>query len=248
MRFRNKTLKLLMLAALLLMTGFIIRLAIKQQLALYVHPRYILFTVSMSIIAAVFIADYGVGLFRGLRASKSQIRITRQEVLSIIPVVLVILMILVAPQRALTSSAAQQRGLGEGSVGQNIGVFSSSSLTNYSTNFDSLTFNDWITIFGAGQFADSYIGKQATVSGFVVAAEEYDNNFYVSRFFVTCCAVDATPLGIKIQQKDWHKDYKEDQWVEVRGTIAKSPSGIYDYVIIPDNIRIIEQPRNPYAN
>jgi len=145
----------------------------------------------------------------------------------------------------LSSDAATRRGLSQASI---VGTSAptSSSLNQFSTDFGNLSLHDWDTILNSGRDARSYVGKQATISGFIAAPSNTDaNSFYLSRFFVTCCAVDATPIGIKIILPNWLTSYKEGQWLRVNAVVQTQGTG---YILKPTSVHPIPVPEQPYAN
>ena len=79
-------------------------------------------------------------------------------------------------------------------------------------------------------------------------SDDPDNMFYVSRFVVTCCAVDAQPLGVPVYLPGWQSTLEADTWVEVSGPFASNPSrsSTQAIVIVPDSVEAVEQPREPY--
>jgi uncharacterized repeat protein (TIGR03943 family) len=93
-------------------------------------------------------------------------------------------------------------------------------------------------------------GKPATaLLGFVTPdADDPDNMFYVSRFAVTCCAVDAQPLGMPVYLPGWQSTLEAGSWVEVSGPFVSNPSQASTQAIViePDSVEAVEQPREPY--
>jgi putative membrane protein len=72
--------------------------------------------------------------------------------------------------------------------------------------------------------------------------------FYVSRFRLTCCAVDAQPLGLPVYLPGWQEkeELKEDSWVHLKGQFSKTDQHIAEpAIIIPQSIDPTPQPENP---
>ncbi|EGW36626.1 TIGR03943 family protein [Desulfosporosinus sp. OT] len=55
------------------------------------------------------------------------------------------------------------------------------------------------------------------------------NQFVISRFVITCCIVDATPIGIIVESPD-APNLKADNWVEVEGILQKRIIGGADEI------------------
>jgi uncharacterized membrane protein YcgQ (UPF0703/DUF1980 family) len=66
---------------------------------------------------------------------------------------------------------------------------------------------------------------------------------------VTCCAVDAQPLGVPVLLPGWQDRFAADDWVEVTGGFSPNPdpSAAEPLVLVPDTIEKIDQPAQPYV-
>ena len=86
------------------------------------------------------------------------------------------------------------------------------------------------------------------------------NQFVISRFVITCCIVDATPLGIIVESPD-APNLKADTWVEVEGLLEKRVIGGADKInsvhnfhqandgvpcLVVTSCKIIATPQDPY--
>ena len=243
MRYKLRTANVLMSAALLLATGFIMRLSFTHRLALYINPRYIWFAGVMAGVAALLTAGYALRF--GYHGS-GHTRATWGRLLKLIPVCAALGVVLLAPQRSLSATAATQRGLSPAVAGPATAPITRSSYSQFSASADTLSFNDWSVVFSSVQDAKTFLGQQANLSGFVAPDPQNDVNvFYLSRFFITCCAVDATPIGVKVASPQWRSNYKEGQWLQVAATV-RAQNG--EYILQATNIRPIPQPGDPYAN
>jgi len=68
------------------------------------------------------------------------------------------------------------------------------------------------------------------LSGFVYKDPKLaKNQFVISRFVITCCIVDATPIGIIVESPD-APNLKTDSWVEVEGLLQKRVIGGADKI------------------
>lgn len=114
-------------------------------------------------------------------------------------------------------------------------------------NTDNYNLGEWISAISYNPDLNSYIGKSVKVSGFVFPKETFgDDMFLVSRFVVTCCAVDARPLGLPVQF-NWRDNFKVDDWVEVLGKFdVQNINDREQLVIIAEGLRKIDIPSNPY--
>ena len=109
---------------------------------------------------------------------------------------------------------------------------------------------EWAAILRQTSDLSFFADKPVTdLVGFVIADEDDPENvFYVSRFVVTCCAVDAQPLGVPVHLPDWAATFEPDSWVSVSGEFASNPSSssLQPVAVIPDTVDPVEQPREPY--
>jgi len=70
----------------------------------------------------------------------------------------------------------------------------------------------------------------------------------VSRFIVTCCAVDAQPVGVPVYAPNWKADLAVDDWVRVTGSFGVNPSSssAQSIAVTADTVTPIEEPDEPY--
>lgn len=106
---------------------------------------------------------------------------------------------------------------------------------------------DWIGLITIDPNLANYESKEATVEGFIFALEEFDENiFMISRYVVSCCVVDSTPLGLFVEV-DWRENFTEREWVRVHGYFKIGEvEGQKVLIIVADNIEEIEVPEIQY--
>ena len=219
------------------------------RLELYIHPRYTVFTIVMAVIggaatvAAFLIVpghahdeDDDEPLRSGWRAA---VAIGG----SVLLVAASVVALLVLPPVTLTSATADNRDIADSTA-------LSSADTTALVGGDSTTFTvkDWATLLHQGLGDDFFAGKTADFSGFLVASDDPDV-VYVARFLVTCCAVDAQPLGVPVLLPGWQDDFSADDWVEVTGGFSASadPAAAEPIVLVPATVEGIERPAQPYV-
>ncbi len=85
--------------------------------------------------------------------------------------------------------------------------------------------------------------KDVAVEGIIYKGEEKEK-FTLIRFLITCCAADATPLGIEVEYKaETGKELKNEEWVKVKGK-AKIEEG--KIKIYAEEIEKTNPPKDPY--
>ncbi|MDR3601318.1 MAG: TIGR03943 family protein [Desulfosporosinus sp.] len=86
------------------------------------------------------------------------------------------------------------------------------------------------------------------------------NQFVISRFVMTCCIVDATPIGIIVESSD-APNLKADTWIEVDGLLQKRTlDGVVDIksvqnfhetedgipYLLATRCKVVATPKDPY--
>ncbi len=219
-------------------------LAASGQLGLYIHPRYFTFTtilVGLGLLATV--AAHAVagrttdddhdhpeaGGWRGrLRGSGG-----------VLAALALVIGLLIVPPATLSTVTVEQRDL-------NSSVEPDTQLIGA----DPATFQlrDWAALLSHPSTAITYAGQQVSLSGFVTPAPDGNPDvFYLARFVVTCCTVDAQPVGIPVAAAAWANAHPVDGWLQVTGTLVTSEASTTGGVVLkPSALEPIEQPAQPY--
>lgn len=224
--------------------------AISDQLVLYIHPRYVIFTIVMVVIALVLVvasllhrSNAGEVVDDEPRRGVRALGITAAAVAGLMAVGMVLL-----PPATLSATTAQQRDLNSTALNassQTVDAAAGASAAAVA----SFTVLDWASLLRQTSDLAFYADKPVDVVGFVAASpDDPENVFYVSRFFVTCCAVDAQPAGVPVYAPGWAAQFPEDSWVQVTGLFTTNPSSgsAEPLAIDPEQILPVEQPREPY--
>ncbi|MDG0813417.1 TIGR03943 family putative permease subunit [Cohnella rhizosphaerae] len=97
-------------------------------------------------------------------------------------------------------------------------------------------------------FPDSFVGRRASIAGFVYRDDTIgDGQFVLGRFAVQCCAADAIPYGIVVESPDAAK-YASDKWMTVTGILAKTTVGGSEVLLLKaDAATGIEPADDPYV-
>ncbi len=108
---------------------------------------------------------------------------------------------------------------------------------------------DWVRAFNYAEDLSVFAGEPADVIGFVYHDSSLGaGEFMISRFTVTCCAADATAIGMRVQ---WPAaDALEgNAWVRVRGVVqAGAYAGRPIPVIMAESVEGVTTPRQPYLS
>lgn len=249
--------------AISLFNAYALLLYFQGELTLYIHPRYVLFTVALN---ALSLAACYVGFVltarrvsRGVPSGVLDNGPRWRPSATFLVAGLVLVAAYVLPASTLSSGTADQRadnlnGAGAPSADDSgaLAAFTTGSTPTLSDAATAdLAIEDWTSAFGAEPNPDFYEDKEVDVVGFVFRPEGAPRDvFYVSRFVVTCCAVDAQPIGLPVRSPGWEELFEEDAWVRVEGSFTEVDEGYVDepVVVEPGRVSSTEEPQNPYVN
>ncbi len=235
-------------AAIAVFAAVTLWLAVEGRLGFYIHPRYNIFTTVMAVIglALVVIAavtpkshDHDHDAPRRTRQKKTT------DMISAAITTAVLLVVIVLPPTTLSSATAANRSAND------VGVVTSADDLEESGSaelFASLTVRDWAGLLMRNQSPTFYRGKPVNAIGIVTPSNVSPDAFNLTRFVVTCCAVDAQPVSITVYQPGWKNTLQVDSWVRVQGGFQPAPAGFTGtaLVLIPVEISDEEVPREPY--
>lgn len=220
-------------------------LAATGRLTLYIHQRYIVFTTSMAVVALVMAS---ASVITQSRAHQHTHFAWWRRVAACVMVCVVAGMALFVPPTALTTTTATQRGINKGAVTR----LSTDKLSQASIfaqrDYSHLTIKEWAGLLAQTHDSAFYRGKTVNLTGFVTPDTADAQVFYVSRFVVTCCAVDAQAVGVPVYAPGWRERYQPNSWVTVTGDFAAHPQQHRQQpiVIMPRSVTSTTQPKEPY--
>ena len=225
-------------------------LALSGRLGLYIHPRYFEFTVVMAvlagvaaIVAAAFLpqAGHDDGHEHEQPSGRRAGWLTAGSIALIVATTAVLL---VVPPSTLTSGTVAQRDI-NASAGDAV-----DAPALVAGDGSAFTVKDWAGLLRQGADEHYLSGARPDVVGFVTPdPDDPENVFYVARFVVTCCAVDAQPVGVPVYLPGWQQAHPIDSWVRVSGRFAPNPSATSMQEIALDaaSVEAVEQPADPYV-
>ena len=216
------------LIAMLLVAFSSIVLAFHNKLSFYIHPRYIVSTVVLSIVAIC------LGMW-SVKTSQQNSKIIKHKN---IMVLLLLFLMFVIPVTSLSSRLAINRG-GANTVSLN----ATTDLLKVGRDTEKLSLQDWASLLSQTAQRDRFVGKKASISGFIIPGDS--RTFYLSRFVLTCCAVDARPTSVAVYYEGWERVVAVDEWALVEGNIDVVDETL---VVRANSIQKIDKPKNPYAN
>lgn len=236
--------KLFASIAIFIMSLFVLSLLANNDIGLFIHPRYFTLTRVMAGISLCFsflgAVYYGIELIKRKTKFK-EMKIEKGVLLGFILLITFAAWGAIYPLKPISSATLLQRSSEINSVQNDI------EIDRFTTNPAEFDIAEWNYLFQTDPNWQSYVGEKVDLEGFVYWEEGYPEDYFmVSRFIISCCAVDARPVGILVS-KEWKKEYKLDQWVNVTGELdLVEINGVETIVIIPSEIKQIEIPDNPY--
>lgn len=231
-------------------------LAATGNLDLYVHPRYFGFTIVMAVLGgAVSIAaltflpgSEAIEEVREAREATAPVRTWHTPLIRVSGRLLVLgaatFAILVLPPATLSPAIAGTRELNAGSA-TDATVGAVELAGNDGSTF---TVKDWAGLLRQGLPADFFAGKTADVTGFVLPAKSADT-FYLTRYLITHCAIDAQPLGVPVYWPDWEQQLDPDSWLAIEGAFETNPDSSFQapIVLVPSRTEQVDEPDDPYV-
>ena len=226
-------------------------LAATGRLTLYVHPRYTLLTVMMAVLTLLLLVlAAAVGVSSDADEDSDHDHVTRVSAFGRLLIwskaavlICAALALLVIPPATLSSSARQNRELV--TSGQALDSTKVAALVGA----DPATFSvkDWAALLSQGG-PEAVLGKQVNLSGYVLDRGKEDV-FFIARLAVSCCAVDAQPIGVPVYRPGWRDEIEPGAWIKVEGAFVKNPSrdSQEGVAIGVGSLANIEEPDQPYV-
>ncbi len=222
-------------------------LAATGQLELYISPRHTIFAVTMSAVGLIAVT------ISAMHVSPGPPRAVRRRVPRFLSGAATALTALVTaamtllPPATLTSATATQRDINSTIVPAD----ESTLLTDTAPDAAAanLSLADWASLLRQSTDLAFYDGKTVRATGLITPdPDDPDNVFYVSRFYVTHCTIDAQPVGVPVYLPDWNSTYDADQWVELIGTFEAngSLSSSQAIAVAAQTIDTVDEPSDPY--
>lgn len=158
-------------------------------------------------------------------------------------VALPILFGLLVPPRPLGSTALAAREMNVSGVPSALPAAVQGATAKADTERSVL---DWVLDFQAsGEDGDNFSGRSADVVGFVHReADDPADAFWLTRYVVGCCVVDAMPVGLRVVWPD-APALEADSWVRVEGQLAESPDAPAPW-LDAQSVIVVPPPNQPY--
>ncbi len=232
----------------------LLKYAITGQYRVLIHPNYFYLMLATSILLLILSVFKTKQLLQFASSpSEQHLNIFPPGVGSSLLLTAAVAGLLIPPT-VLASQTALQRGVSEAlpATSHQPQAFTSQ------TKPEERSLIDWIRTMNAYPEPEAYAGQPADITGFVIKLPELpDNYLLLSRFILTCCAVDAYPVYIPVELPANVQSYPSDSWLNVKGTMTAQTLKIRDRTDIPqeqrrlvlqaETITAIPIPKDPYS-
>lgn len=242
----------------------LLKFSFTGELKLLVHPNYfILVTITgiiLIILGLIRAWQYYFKLARRpseqeLRDSVSHITLLPTGWGSTLLLVSALLGFIIAPT-VFTSQVALQRGISNTLPATQLQPQSFQA----NTKPEERSLMDWVRTINAYPEPDAYAGQKANISGFVVYPKDLpDNYILLTRFVLTCCAVDVYPVALPVRLEGTRRQFPQDSWLEIQGTMETETLNINSQnlqktttlkrqlVLNAQSVKTIPTPADPYS-
>ncbi|MEC4806721.1 MAG: TIGR03943 family protein [Jaaginema sp. PMC 1079.18] len=226
-----------------------LKLLFTGQFRLLIHPNYAGLVLGAGIILV------GISLFKAWQLWQSRRRKIENspqvQHITIFPPGWSTLLLLVTailglsiPPRVLASDTALQRGVTEA-----LPVTQTQRQSFRGTIApEDRSIVEWVRTLNAYPEPDAYAGQKVNVTGFVVRNPEFPDDYVLlCRFIITCCAVDASPVGLPVKLSAAEADVENDTWLQIEGEMmTETINGKRQLAIAATNVEKIPTPADPY--
>ena len=227
---------------LILLGIYIINTNYTGRLAFLIHPRYLWLTIGVGVLLSVFGL---IGLYQNLYQNRKNLPKTNFKIFNSSLILLVLICsFFFIPVTILSSESFKTR-----STSNNLN-FTEEEKKQLQTKIDqgvdttTYRFIDWVE----AKYSNNnkvFENKKFKGEGFVTTTSQ-NNYLNLSRFVISCCAVDATPVTLVVKY-DYQKDLKVDDWVELEGSfVIEEWEGKKQLIIIPTKVTKTKIPENAY--
>lgn len=228
----------------IIVCGYILLLACRDQLGFYIHPRYHIFASIISIIGIVLLLiDTMLQLKLKVSVKPTKLSLKSVRPASYLAIIILLAGYLLPPKPLSPSSLAQRESPAI------IEPESRCEIPKPREDSSTISINRWKTAINSCKQTSYFNNTDISITGFVSNGllKNYGYNyFYIARYVISCCAVDSVPMKILVE-KNFFIDYPDGTWLTVKGKLSqKVVNGQAEYVITDARATKIDQPKYPY--
>lgn len=221
---------------------YIIKLFVQNDIGLYIHPRYSIFSVVMSSIAVIILV---LGLFLNKSSKQITSNIPFKSYFLDIIVISILVLAFVLPPSTLSTSAIGRKSLSSPTYDSQ----SDNALDDTACPInEAASLEEWV--YDIGQYPISCNkGKSIELTGFVIDSTDNplpSDMYYLGRVVMSCCIIDARPYVLPIKVGEFQR-YPKKTWLIVTGTLRTAEiNGKEQLVVEPKSVTETESPSQQY--
>lgn len=228
----------------IIVCGYILLLACRDQLGFYIHPRYHIFASIISIVGIVLLLiDTMLQLKIKVSVKPAKFSLKSVKPASYLAIIILLAGYLLPPKPLSPSSLAQRESPAI------IEPESRCETPKPREGSSAISINRWKTAINSCKQTSYFNNTDISITGFVSNGllKNYGYNyFYIARYVISCCTVDSVPMKILVE-KNFFIDYPDGTWLTVKGKLSqKVVNGQAEYVITDARADKIDQPKYPY--
>lgn len=228
----------------IIVCGYILLLACRDQLGFYIHPRYHIFASIISIVGIVLLLiDTMLQLKIKVSVKPAKFSLKSVKPASYLAIIILLAGYLLPPKPLSPSSLAQRESPAI------IEPESRCEIPKPKEGSSIVSVNRWKTAINSCKQTGYFNNTDIAITGFVAndLLKNYGYNyFYLARYVISCCAVDSVPMKILVE-KNFFIDYPDGTWLTVKGRLSqKVVNSQAEYVITDARADKIDQPKYPY--
>ncbi len=215
---------------------FLFVVEISGNIKLFIKKSYIPFTVAGSFILLIL---FIIRIKRFKKEASGNIDFI--SAFSFLIFLFPVLLTTIVRPGNLSSFAAMKRGItDEFSAGDTDVLEMLKTQLDTEGQYKKLNVKQFLTL--AKKKPQEIAGKSVSIEGLVSKQNGQADSFMLIRFLITCCAADATPLGIEVSYGQT-EHLKQDIWVKVYGQVNFAGN---KPLIIADEIKETPKPSDLY--
>lgn len=231
--------------------SLLLRYWLTGQLKLLIHPNYFILVFLTSLLLLALGTTKIWFLLQELKGKKAENNDAIQHI-TVLPrnwgsgiLLITALLGLFIEPTVLTSQMALQRGVNDTLPVTRV------ETQSFRANIkpEERTLLDWIRTLNAYPEPDAYTGQAVKLTGFVIHKDHLPENYLViSRFVLTCCAVDAYSIGLPVKLDQPRDFYPPDTWLDIEGEmITETIDNKRQLVIQAKVAQKVPTPSDPYS-
>lgn len=237
----------------LLFGVYILKLVFTGGLPLYISVNNIWYTIVTGIICCIIGAAGIIVISKNKAAYLShdnKIKIT--SLLFILPLLVALISGLILPAEPIVYSASNFIPIIPPPYEPNKDVNDEVIARLLGFNTQQYTFAEWYLTESLSPDFHYQSGKPVDLTGQIFTIDEANHIVYFGRLYITCCVIDARPFVFPVHYLSLQGEatqYQPNEWLQIEGSLVpETIKGKKELAIIPYNIQVVGEPREPYVN